>query len=64
MTSREQIRKDLKAGLESIYVNSRVDLDDQVASDKDVRAFVEENLDEFCGECWSFVMRGSNASSH
>ena len=57
MNSREQIRKDLKAGLESIFINSRVNLDDQVASDKDVRAFIEENLDEFVGECWSFVMR-------
>ena len=57
MTSKKKIRKDLKATLEAVYINSRVDLDDRLAYEKDVQAFLEENLDEFVDECWSFVMR-------
>ena len=57
MTSRKEIQDELRVMMELIYINSRVDLDDQVASDKDVRAFVKEHLEEFVDECWSFVMR-------
>ena len=57
MTSKKEIRKQLKGSLESIYIKSRIKLDDQLVYDKEAKAFVEEHLDEYVEQCWSFVMR-------
>lgn len=56
MTTKKEIRKNLKATLASIYIKSRAYVYDQVASDKEVKAFVKEHLDEYVEQCWSYVV--------
>ena len=56
MTSKKQIRKHLKVSLESIYIKSRARVYDQIASDKEVKAFLDDHLDEYVEQCWSYVV--------
>ena len=56
MTSKKQIRKQLKSSLESIYIKSRVKVYDQIASDKEVKAFLDDHLDGYVEQCWRYVV--------